>query len=75
MTVQTARRKLKQHGYLLQKSRKKNWTQYDYCGYAIWDTSIGLIIEGYRYDYEFSDVNHSIDELEKDETKRGLNIG
>lgn len=67
MSEATARRKLKKHGLYLKKSRKNYWTQNDYCEYAIFDSYIGFVIAGYRYDLKFVDVVKFIEKLEQNE--------
>jgi hypothetical protein len=51
-----ARRELQKHGYILHKSRKRNWSINDQQGYMIVDGSVNGCVGGSNFDFSLQDV-------------------
>lgn len=59
---QRNRRALKKNGYILHKSRAKNWSIDNQLGYMIVDASTNLVIRGNRFDLTLDDVTEFVEQ-------------
>ena len=54
---QRLRRALYKLGYGLHKSRKRNWSYDNQCGYMVYDISTNCALAGVRFDFSLDDVS------------------
>ena len=59
---QRNRRALKKNGYILRKSRAKNWSIDNQLGYMIVDARTNLAIRGNRFDLTLDDVTEFVEQ-------------
>lgn len=56
------RRQLSKEGYMLRKSRTRNWNIDDYGEYMITDPYTNMIVAGSRFDLSLEDVERFVNE-------------
>ncbi len=64
------RRHAERLGFMLKKSRARNWNINDQGGYMLVDISTNVVIQGSRFDWSLSDIEGYLDDYEADLKKQ-----